>query len=347
MKILFSSYHNPNFESMTESIEKTILNMGFQLETFDWYKFLIPGRLRERLHFLDWIDVQRINHMLINKVKNFRPDILIVAGGFTIYAETIKKLKNLTNVIAVNWIADYPRNFDLQLKSCIYYDHFFVSGSDALGKYRATGRKNGHWLPFACDPEIHKPVNLSSEEKKKYGCDICFVGSNYPERIELLEALGAFDLGIWGIGWEKLPKNSPLRGKVRGGIVRPEEWVKIFSASKIVLNITPRRALIKAPYISEMHENEFRMCNIRLFEILGCGAFQLVDAKPDAITLFKNKKHLVFYNSKAQLIERAQFYLENPAERARIARNGRQAVMENHTYQHRVEKILSVAKNKK
>ena len=328
--------------SMTECIERAITDMGHTMEIFDWYKFIIPGRLRERISFLNSWDVKRINRDLIQQVKRFKPDMLLVAGGFTIYPKTILAIRSLVNVVTVNWIADYPRNFDFHLKAGPYYDYFFTSGTDALEKYREAGNKNGYWLPFACHPEIHKPLTLTEEEKEKYGTDICFVGSNYPERIEILEKLSDFDFGIWGIGWEKLQKDSPLKRLIRGGIVGPDEWVKIFNASKIVLNITPRKLLIKEAYIDEMDEKDFRMCNTRVFEILGCGAFQLIDAKADAMTLFEDRKHLVFYKNVDELINLAKLYLHNPEERKRIAENGRQIALEKHTYKHRIEEILSI-----
>jgi len=338
MKVLFSSYHNPNFGSMTESIEKTIINMGFQLEIFDWYRFLIPGRLRERIPLLHRLDINRINRTLIRKVQNFQPDILIVAGGVTIYPETIKEIKNLTNVVAANWIADYPRNFDRQLKACIHYDHFFVSGNDALAKYRETGRKNGHWLPFACDPEIHKPVDISNEDKRKYGCDICFVGSNYPERVSILEKLSGLDLGIWGIGWDRLPVDSPLRQHVRGGVLQPEEWTKVYNCSKIVLNILS----IKLDGAIELADPKYgHIANTKVFEILGCGAFQLVETKSDVVKLFKPGKHLVCYEDSGELVQQIEYYLNNPVDRELIADNGRRIAHEEHTYQHRLEEMFS------
>lgn len=330
--------------SLSEYIERAIIDMEHTLEIFDWKKFIIPGRLRERISFLNSWDMKRINKNLIRQAKRFKPDILLVAGGFTIYPETILTIRDLDNIITANWIADYPLNFDFHLKAGPYYDYFFTSGTDALEKYRKAGNKNGYWLPFACHPEIHKPMTQAEEEKEKYGCDICFVGSNYPERIEILEKLSGNNLGIWGIGWEKLSKGSPLKRFIRGAIVRSDEWVKIYNASKIVLNISLSRAFAKDFYLNETDEKEFRMCNTRVFEILGCGAFQFMDARADAMTLFEDRKHLVFYKDADELISLAKFYLDNPEERKKIAKNGRKVTLEKHTYKHRLEEIFAIIK---
>ena len=342
MKIFFSGYYNPRFESITESVEGTMRDMGHVVETFDCNKFIMPGRVRDKFPFLHRLDLKRINRRLLELVKKFKPDMLFVLGGYYLFPETIVEVKNMGNIDTVNWVADYPLGFDVQMRTGAYYDYFFTSGTDGLQKYKESGKQNGHWLPFGCYPKVHRPLILTEEEKDKYGCDVCFVGSNYPERIKILEKLSDFDLGIWGIGWERLPIESSLSPLVRGGIVRPLEWVKVFKASKIVLNINPRRESMKDLYNRNAKGQDFRMCNTRAFEVLACGAFQIMNAQADAMTLFGDKKHIVFYRDTEELISLVKYYLANPEERKVIAEEGRKEVLRKHTYRHRIEEILSI-----
>lgn len=339
MKIFYVGYHNPHFIGITEYIEKAILEMGHRIDIFDFRSWLIPGRIRAAVPVLDSLDRKRMNADLFGKVKKFRPDVLLVNGGWTIFPETITAIKKATGAITVNWIADFPLMFNEYAASGPYYDHFFTSGTDALERYRKAGRRNGHWLPFACDPNVQRPLDVSEEDRAKYGCDICFVGSKYTERVEILEKLTDLDLGIWGIGWDRLPESSPLGRFVRGNVVTPAEWVKIFSASKIALNIIGHRCDVMEPYVEE---KDFRMTNTKVFEILGCGAFQLVDARADAVTLFKDKEHLAFYKGPGDVAGLARYYLEHPEERARVAAAGREEALAKHTYRHRIAEMLSV-----
>ncbi len=338
MKILYVGYHNPHFISLTEYIERAIVSLGHNLEIFDYRRFLIPGRIRQKIPFLETWDIARINSCLVNKVKKFRPDLLLVSGGWTIYPETISKIRRLGNIITVNWIADYPLKFETYLKVFPSYDYFFTSGTDALERCEEA-RYKGRWLPFACDPEIHKPLPLTEEESKKYGSEISFVGSLYSERVEVLEKLSEFNLGIWGIGWEHLPADSPLRKFVRGGIVEPKEWVKIFNASKIVLNIIGVQCDVPYPIVDQKHSY---MTNTKVFEILGCGAFQLVKKKKDVLRLFVPGEHLVCYENIDDLKRLIPYYLKNSNERERIAQKGREVVLEKHTYKQRIEELLSI-----
>jgi spore maturation protein CgeB len=339
MKILYAGYHNPHFISFAEYVERAITGLGHELATCDYCDWLIPGRIRDRVHFLHEWDVNRINENLIRKVKKFSPDVVLVNGGYTIPASTVLTIKSFSSAVFVNWIADFPLKFVEYERVGPYYDYFFTSGTDSLARYRAAGHVNGRWLPFACDREIHRPVAVSNEDMRTYGCDICFVGSNYTERVELLEKLAGFDCAIWGLGWHRMPDSSPVRKMVRGGSLTAEQWIKAFNASKIVLNIIGHRCDVMEPYVDE---KEFRMTNTKVFEILGCGAFQLVDAKADVMALFEQKKHLVWYRDGDELVDLVKYYLERPQERKTIAEQGRREVLEKHTYRHRIREILSI-----
>jgi spore maturation protein CgeB len=339
MKIFYVGYHNPHFISFAEYVESAIKGLGHELATYDYRDWLIPGRIRDRVRFLHLWDLNRINENLIRKVKKFRPDIVLVNGGYTISAATVSTIRSFSNAVLVNWIADFPLKFDEYERVGPYYDYFFASGTEALARYRAAGHANGHWLPFACDQEIHRPVAVSEEDRRTYGCDICFVGSNYTERVELLEKCAGFDCAVWGLGWNRLPDGSPVRKMVRGGSLTAEQWIKAFSASKIVLNIIGHRCDVMEPYVDE---KEFRMTNTKVFEILGCGAFQLVDAKADVMTLFEQKKHLVWYRDGDELVGLAKYYLERPEERKTIAEQGRCETLGKHTYRHRIRDMLSI-----
>ena len=330
--------------TVTEYVERALRDLGHELETVNYGHWLIPGRIRAKVPALDKWDMRRLNRLLVEKAEVFRPDMVIVFGATNIYPETIAEIKRRFNPVTVNMIADFPLEFAFHVKSGPYYDFFFPSGTDGLMQYEKAGNTNGHWLPFGCDPELHKPVELTPEDKEKYGCDICFVGSNYSERAAVLEYLADFNLGLWGIGWERLPKDSKLRRHVRGGMLRPDEWVKAFSAAKIVLNIVVRRADISQPFALSLKDEDFRMCNTRVFEILGCGAFQLVDSKADVLALFRGKEHIALfdYDRPEQIAEIAGYYLAHPEEREMIAAAGRREALEKHTYKRRMEEMFSI-----
>lgn len=335
MRILFSSHHNPHFFTITEYIEAAIRKLGHDLFVFEDRRHIIPGRIRARLSFLDRFDRQRINERILQLARRERPDMAIIAGGHRISPQTIQVLKDW-GIVCVLWTSDPAVGFQPVLEAAPFYDHVFCQGTESIERFAAEGIRGARWLPMACDPDYHHPVECISPEKNKYGCDVAFVGSYYPERAALFEPLSALescDLAIWGPGWETL-KSSSLHKHLRGGHTRPEEWVKIYSASKIVLSTHYHDPQGKFPVYQ---------ASPRVFEVLACGAFQLCDDQRDVFALFQEGRDLARFTDGQDLVAKVEYYLVHPEERAAIAAQGRKTVLARHTYQDRVRELLAKA----
>jgi len=82
------------------------------------------------------------------------------------------------------------------------------------------------------------------------------------------------------------------------------------------------------------------MANTRLFEILGCGALQIVDRQPDAMRLFREGEHLLAFSGGEELRARVEEVLADPARARAIAQAGRRAVLAGHTYADRARVLL-------
>ena len=334
MKVLFSSNKNPNFKTFSDYIEKAFRENECETRFFENRDFLIPGRIRDSLNLLDRWDLRRINRRLVESVRLFKPDIFVEAGGWNILPSTVKELKNMGITTAL-WTVDPPRIFKAIEEAAPFYDFVFTQGSEACEILKSFDVKNLYWLPFACDPDFHRPVELTPEDVERYGCDISFVGSGwediYPFRRSLLEGLADFNLGIWGPGWDGLPDSSPIKRYVRGGHVIPEEWAKIYSASKIVFQSHYKDPEGKIPCYQ---------ASPRVYEALACGGFLVVDGQKDILRLFKSGKDLVVFKDAKELREIVEYYLKHPEERKKIAETGRKSVINIHTYKDRVRYLL-------
>ncbi len=332
MKVILSSYHNPRFMTITEYMESAIKALGHDLIVFDDRQHIIPGRIRQRIHWLNRFDLQHINKKMVSLALRTKPDIAIVTGGHRISAGTVKTLRS-KGICTALWTIDAILNFQPILAVAPLYDHIFCQGTEAIELLNHVGIKGAHWLPVACDPSQHKPVELSAEEEKLYGNDVVFVGSYYPNRSELFENLLDFEFAIWGPGWEKLNVKSRLRECVKGAQTKPTEWSKIYSASKIVL---------AAHYQDPEKRFPVYQASPRIFEVMACRAFVISDNQRDVFSLFKSGEHLIGFDHPDDLVEKIRYYLEHPEERKEIARRGRQEVLNNHTYVHRIQKLLSI-----
>jgi len=336
MKVLFSSNKNPNFLTITEYIEKAFNEASCTTLYFDNKSFLFPGRIRDRMPYLNKLDLKRINNRLISTIKSFTPDLFLEAGGHRILPETIVKIKEL-GVKTALWTIDPPREFEPVIKVAPLYEFVFTGGSEAYDILMDAGVQNLYWLPFACDPDFHKPQKSTEEEKQLYCCDVAFVGSVHPDlypfRVKILEAISDLDLGVWGPGVERISSSSPLRQKIRGVKATPDVWAKIYSQAKIVLCMHYHDPAGKIP----CHQ-----ASPRVYEALACGAFLMVDDQRDVKSLFKDREELVVFRDADELKKLLSYYLKRPEERMAIAALGRERVLQKHTYEHRIKDLLKV-----
>lgn len=344
MKVLFSSNINPHFKTFTDYIEKAFREAGCNTCFFENRAFFLPGRIRDRFAFLQNWDLKRLNKILLEKAVEIKPQIYVEAGGWNILPDTIEKLKSM-GIKTVLWTTDPPYAFKAIISVAQHYDYVFYQGTEAVQILEEHNVKNLHWLPFACDPEFHKPVKLTPSERSKYGTEICFVGSwnpvnnppSYAKRQAALERLVNYDLGIWGPGWNNLPVESNLIKFIRGYHTKPEEWVKIYSATRIVIMVH---------YQDMKGDVPCYQASPKVFEALACGAFLVVDDQRDVLSLFESGRHLVVYHNHKELKEIVSYYLEHPDEARKIAQQGRNYVLENHTFRQRVDEMLKIIKKR-
>ncbi len=327
MKILYCTNRNPNFPTITEYVEDALKALGTDVTFFDDRAFMIPGRLRQRLPFLQTFDLNRLNRSLLRAVQREKPDVCLVAGGHRIQGETVQKIRE-TGCTAALWTIDPPREFELLQNAAPHYDHIVCGGTEAIELFK-TGNVTGNWLPFACDESQHHPVDVTEDDRAAYGVDAAFVGSYYANRCELFEALAGMSFKAWGPAWEKVPVGHPLKDQVVPRQILPGTWLRIFSAAKSVIVTHYQDGQVPCYQASP-----------KVYEALACGAFVLVDDQPDVFNLYEDGVHLVKYRNGQELVEKVQYYAEHDEERCTIATAGREETLAKHTYRHRMQTLL-------
>lgn len=81
----------------------------------------------------------------------------------------------------------------------------------------------------------------------------------------------------------------------------------------------------------------------RLFEGMACGKMVLCDRLAESKRLhelFQEGEEIIFYDDMVDCINKMNYYTENSEERERIAKNGYDVVLENHTEKQRVDFII-------
>ncbi len=332
MKVLLSGAFNPRFEALPEHLASALRRLGHEVTLFDHRAFRLPGRLRSRVTALQRLDGASLNARLLKTVRRQRPDLLIVNQGTVLTRSTIGEARSL-GARCVNWFSDFPAEFDKGLEVAAAYDAFFLGSSFAAARHREAGRRHSFWLPFGCDPGDRRP-DEDGDARAAPRDDlpqVVFVGSHYPERQILLRFLRGLPVGVWGPGWERAADDPHLRPMIRGGALRPGAWRRLYAGCRVALNI---------------HYGSFGppdasgdLANTRVFEILGCGAYQVVDRQGDVVRLFRDGEHLALYSSGEELRARVEAALHDEERRREVARRGRDEVLWRHTYVHRARAL--------
>jgi len=294
-------------------------------------------RIFSRLPFLGKIERAIVKKTLIKKISDFRPQLILVIKGDRIPLEIIREVKEKFKVPVANYWIDDAHLIEISRKISPAYDYFFTNDPDAVQIHKESGCPHVGSISFGCLPDLHKKIQLSQEEYEKYGSDICFAGTVTEGRIKVLEVLSDFNLKAWSprfvhspkenfrIEKTKLPPSSPLYSKFTDRSVWNEELVKVYNASKIVLNI----------------HSWHTVPNMRDFEVTGCAAFLLTEYAKHLVTMFKPGKEIICYKNIEELKDIVKFYLSHPREREEIARKGYLRAHQNHTYARRMEELIS------
>ena len=332
MRILLSGALNPSFEALPEYLASALRRLGHEVRLFDHRAHLFPGRARSRLPLLERLDRVHLNRRFLRAVRATRPDLVVVNQGMVLTGATLRTAR-ADGVRCINWFSDYPLEFEEGLERAEAYDAFYLGSSFAARRHQEAGHRHAAWLPFACDPQAHRPIETRPSPAEDRRADrVVFVGSLYPERQVLLRFLRGLPVGIWGPGWERAAGDPHLAPMIRGGALRPAQWRVIYGQADVVLNV---------------HYGAFGplevsgdLANTRLFEILACGAYQIVDRQGDVLRLFNEGEHLAAFSSGDELRARVVQALGDEALRRRVSARGRQAVLSAHTYEHRARVLV-------
>jgi len=280
-----------------------------------------------------------LSETLWQDVQTYQPHIVFFVAQSPFTQMLAKELAQ-AGIVSIYWFVEDFRRMQYWKEVCNTFDYFFMIQRGEFEKLlETTCRKTWGWFPVAAEPSVHKPITLSSDDKALFASDISFMGAAYPNRVNFFKQFKKANLKLWGTGWSESEishYNIPL-GDQR---ITPEQSNIIYQATKININ------LHSANY-GYMEDTIFDtigdFVNPRTFEIAACGGFQLVDDRIAIKELFETDKEIVCFSSVEEAKDKANFYLKNDSLRQEIALAAQKKVLQFHTYQHRVEKMIEVA----
>lgn len=187
------------------------------------------------------------------------------------------------------------------------FDFVFVAQKALVPYFVEAGIGHAHWLPLACAPRYHYPVDIPPDH------DIVFAGITFykvnRQRVARLLALA---------------KHYEVR---MGGGLGGHGYCEALSSGRVVFNSSVAQDL-----------------NMRVFETMAIGRPLLTnrDAAVNGLTdLFEEGTHFTGYDDD-DLIAQAGMLLGDAALRDRLSAAARQEVLAKHTYTHRIRTLLDV-----
>lgn len=280
---------------------------------------------------------------LAERALLFKPDLVVAMKGTRISESALGALKAAGATLAA-WTMDDPYELERYLLRAGHYDMIFTSEPRCVPVYKAFGVPFAEFLPHAHDPAVHKPAP-EADRSPTYASDICFIGAAYPERVRLLKAAApvlarhrTVLVGNWGAYRRELPGV-----RILDGFLPEAEAMKFYSGAKIALNIHRRPGECASDAL-DLEKVGADGVNSRAFEIAGAGAFQLVDAGRGALKdLFEAGTEIETFGGEDEMQAKLARYLADAPGRAAIAAAGRRRALAEHSYGHRMKKLLETA----
>lgn len=302
-------------------------------EYFDGFRslgrFTSSDRRRRRVESL-YCDT--LGDAVAARVEETGADLVLALAQAPLGEAALRAIERAGAMRALWFVEDF-RLFTYWKSVAPFYDYIFtIQRDECLEAIADAGCGQVSYLPCAFDPDVHRPLDLDRPDQMAYGSDVSFVGAGYRNRRDALRRFLDMDFRLWGSDWDE-PGELRRHLERKGARITPEESVRIWNASKVNLN------LHSSTYCDGV-DPRGDFVNPRTFELAGAGAFQIVDERSLLPELFDTDE-LVAVRSVDEMREATLHFLDRPEERAAIAARARERALRDHTYERRMEDLIS------
>lgn len=313
------------------------------------------------------------------QIKDFRPDVLLVADYSTFTAQFLRTIRRECSSIRLilGWCgAPYGDSavfgeWDIAL-SCI---------PEMVAEFKRCGQQSFH-INHAFAPRVLEKLDLTSPP----AVDFLFTGSIvkrdefHIERENLLRALvertnlqirsnlkrqsfkqrqkfyaarqadkvilTAHKNGVPEVWLDALPLTKRIREAAAASAKNVAESVAS-RAQPAVFGVEMFQTLRNSRVVLNNHIDISRASasNMRLFEATGVGTCLLTDWKENLRELFEPETEVLTYRSAEECVEKVKYILEHENERRAIAAAGQQKTLREHTFDDRVAQIDEIINN--
>jgi spore maturation protein CgeB len=279
------------------------------------------------------VDGASANKRLLQLVPQLSPEALWIDKGLVIKPSTLRRLKKIEpRMRIVSYAVDdmYARHNQSRyyVRSVPIYDLHITTKSYNVHELKQLGARHVAFVDNAYDPSVHRPMQLSNEEREWYGSPVGFIGTYEEDRAAAILALAQEGLRVkvWGNGWRKMTGAHNLLAIMNQALLA-EEYAKAICAFDINLC-----------FLRKMNRD---VQTQRSVEIPACGSFMLAERTNEHQRLFREGVEAEFFGSTHELVTKCKRYLDDPQSRGAVAAAGRNRVLgSGYSYRDQLSHVL-------
>lgn len=251
----------------------------------------------------------------IRHIELYEPDILWIAGKVAyLFLKEYSEFFRRSKLKVGYWFWDIRPPVEFDFNGVI--DYMFITSKGEISLYKeAYNLDNVYYMPPAIIPEI---IHRNKSIREKY--DIGFAGLltysiYHKKRTEMINFI-----------------RKQYQVKIFENIY--QNLQEYYNQCKIVFGGTPDLAHL-----------EYYASN-RIYIAMSCGSCFLTNYFIGLERLAENKKHLLWYNDKEDLMVILKKYLSEDKSRSEIRDNAEKLAREKHNYTLRIQNMIDIVENK-
>jgi glycosyltransferase involved in cell wall biosynthesis len=320
---------------------KALSRKGCMIEVVDEFYFVSLNTKNKVTKVLERIirprQVEEFNNNIKNKIKLFKPDVILVYKGTFVMAETLIYAKEYNCKLALFFPDVSTTAHGPYIPACIpYYEQIFTTktfGIKDMGeKY---GVKNMQFIPHGYDPEIHRIIPITDKELSIFGNDASFIGTWSPKKEKWLsyikENIPGIDLKIWGGQWSK-STSAILKDSIQGTEILGDLYAMAIQCSKINLGILSEQRI---------GSSSGDLITSRTFHIPGAGGFMLHERNEESLNCFVENEEAAFFDGPEEMVAQIKRFLPDAETRDAIRMAGHRRALAEHSLDARAQTVMN------
>jgi spore maturation protein CgeB len=274
--------------------------------------------------------IYRASYEALERALRFDVDGVLIISAMYVHPDVLLLLKRAglpTGIV----FTESPYDDGPQYRVAEMVDACWTNERTSL-RVLKLANPHTYYLPHAYNDAAYGAADLDEEVPAH---DVVFVGTGFPERVEMLRAVdwSGIDLGLYG-QWHMLGSRSKLREFVRGNVIDNRLALELYRRAKIGLNLYRRsRGFGRGtPRIGQADS-----LNPRAYDLAAARCFQISDYRAEVEEIFGSS--VPTFSGPRELETMLRFYLDNPQARADHADEAHDRVGP-HTYAERARQLV-------